>query len=454
EVEVTCLDPGQVAGTTWLVSNGTNKELKCVTPSDDGLLRVGLPASIGDKVTIWVYDGKHKVTDYASCNLTEKTSPKLTIDAWGKGRLPNGTQNPLATAGCAAKTCGEFQGTFYGEGEPLTAPAEGYGQIRQTPDLRRFLQLAQAALDPGDPVSFAPYYSIKPMTDPDGARIAPHALLTLNTIGDMNVPLNSGIAFARAAGALPFLRPDEAAKFPEYADYATPRALYRALGETPNRALVDHHVIEGIAPLARHPAGPQCVTSQNARPPGASITTADGEKMLCYPTGCATKGTACWDNTTCDTTNDVCVPVLLDQQTCDEALYDVDDVDDGTDLFFEQAAPVPLRSARFTQKATTASIDEVWAPRLRGVPRSSDGGFVPDPKRPLTALLDAYIVPQGVHTFVNGDPCQSFDNGTYLTNLTARFFQTGGTDLYYLSHPKSHLCLGRDVTTCAYMKHP
>ena len=47
---------------------------------------------------------------------------------------------------------------------------------------------------------------------------------------------------------------------------------------------------------------------------------------------------------------------------------------------------------------------------MRGAPYSADGGYVPDDQRPLTALLDAaYIVPGGVHTFVNGDPCQNFD---------------------------------------------
>ena len=55
------------------------------------------------------------------------------------------------------------------------------------------MQLAQTALEPGDPISFAPYYSILPMTDPYGAQTAPHAVVTMNTIGDMNVPLNSGI---------------------------------------------------------------------------------------------------------------------------------------------------------------------------------------------------------------------------------------------------------------------
>ena len=60
-------------------------------------------------------------------------------------------------------------------------------------------------------------------------------------------------------------------------------------------------------------------------------------------------------------------------------------------------------------------------------------------------------MPQGVHTFVNGEPCQSFDAGTYLTNLTARFFMSHGSDLYYLSHPSTHLCL-QDVTTCGYLQ--
>ena len=70
----------------------------------------------------------------------------------------------------------------------------------------------------------------------------------------------------------------------------------------------------------------------------------------------------------------------------------------------------------------------------------------------LTALLDAYTVPEGEHTFVNGNPCQGFDHGTYLTNLVARFFQSDGTDLYYLSHPSSHHCLGSQIPTCDYLK--
>ena len=37
-----------------------------------------------------------------------------------------------------------------------------------------------------------------------------------------------------------------------------------------------------------------------------------------------------------------------------------------------------------------------------------------------------------------------------MTNLVARFFQTDGTDLYYLSHPASHHCLATESPSCDY----
>jgi hypothetical protein len=208
-------------------------------------------------------------------------------------------------------------------------------------------------------------------------------------------------------------------------------------------------VIEGIAPLARYPAGEGCAASQNAKPAGATFPYPDGTTGQCYPTGCKAANN-CWYDTHCDTTLDRCVPNQLGQQTCDEALFDADDLDEGTLRYYEQNARVPLRLARYTEPATPATIADVWTPRRKGKPMTADLGWTPTDK-PLTALLDAYLVPQGVHTFVNGEPCQSFDHGTYLTNLTARFFMSNGRDLYYLSHPATHLCL-QNPTTCDYLK--
>ena len=469
ELEIKCFSPAELAGTTVFVNNTTSGEIKCASLGVDARMRVGLPASIGDLIEVAFFNGKNQVEDYASCRplLTNGTKPRLVVNAWGQGRFGMGTANDVETETCASATCSRFQGHFHGEGTPLTAPAEGFGLIRQTPAARRFLQLAQAALDPGDPVSFAPYYSIKSMTDPFGHTIAPHALLTLNTIGDMNVPINSGIAFARASGALPFMRPDEIDRFPEYADYTTPDALYLALGNrTPNQVLVDHHVIEGIAALARTPAGMECPASANAKPLDAMFLSTTGEAKACFPSSCTDVTEAdpqtrvCYSDTHCTfmpggTGVGRCVPDPLGQTTCDEALFDADDLDEGASKYFEQNATVPLRLARYTHPATAtvAGVEAAWEPRIQGAPATSDGGWTSQPGRPLTALLDAYIVPQGVHTFVNGEPCQGWDSGTYLTNLTARFFMSDGSDLYYLSHPASHQCL-QDAATCDYLKSP
>ena len=461
EVEIACLSPGQIADTTVLVQNLSNGELRCASVDDELRFRIGLPSSIGDEVDVSFLAGKHQVESYGSCRpllAPGATSilPQLSITTWGKGRFGDGATNAVETDTCTSPSCTSFQGIFYGEGTALTAPAEGFGQIRQTPALRRFLQLAQAALEPGDPISFAPFYSIKPMTDPYDAVIAPHALLTLNTIGDMNVPLNAGIAFARASGALPFITAEQASRYPEYANYAAPEALRQALGRTPNQDLIDNHVIEGISALGRHPASAECAASQNAKGPQGTYLTQDGEVKLCYPTGCTeqtetSENRVCLYDMHCELTTGTCVPNALGQRKCDEALWDPDDLDEGAAKIFEQSSPIPLRLARHTQPATPGSLDDVWAPRVLGVPFGNDGSWKPD-GRPLTALLDAYIVPEGEHTFVNGEPCQSFDKGTYLTNLVAQFFMTNGRDLYYLSHPTTHHCLGSiDVEQCGYL---
>lgn len=453
ELEITCVDPHDMRETTALVRNLDNKELKCARVEADGRVRIGVPATQGDRIIVSLYKGEDVVEDYDSCALTvDVEEPKLRIDTYGKGRFLQDQKNGSETAVCAAPTCGLFQGAFYGEDAPLIAPAEGYGQIRQTPPLRRFLQLAQVALEPGDPVSFAPYYAIRQMTDPFGKPIEPHAVLTINTIGDMNVPLNSGIAFARATGALPFLRPDQLAKYPEYADYVTPEALFDALGgKTPNQDLIETDVVEGITALARHPAQPACATSANAALNG-TYSNGDEEPLECYPAGCATADVECVGNAYCDETADRCLPPPVGQLVCDEALYDADDLDEGAQLYFEQSAVVPHRLVRYTASAVSSSVDTVWEPRLNGVPFGPDGPWTPDANRRVTGLLDAYVVPQGVHTFVNGNPCESFDTGTYLTNLVARFFQTDGTDVYYLSHPSTHHCLATDVTSCDYLQ--
>jgi hypothetical protein len=467
EVEITCLAPGAVTDTTVLVENLDNDELRCASVDEQQRVRIGLPASAGDRVRITFWDGRHRVDSYATCQLPPGAELRLVVDRWGVGRFGEGAINGADTARCEAATCAGFQGVFYGEGTPLVAPGHGLGHIRQTPSLRRFIGLAQAALEPGDPISFAPFYALQPPTDPYGLPIAPHAVLTLNTIGDMNVPVNAGIAFARATGSLPFFRPEQADRYPEYLDFVTPQALYDALGRTtPNQALLDRHVIEGITALARHPAGPGCATSANQAPLGGTFLDENGNEQTCYPVGCTAESEAdrqtriCYPDTHCvipaGQTEGACEPRLLGQRKCDEALWDTDDLDEGGQRYHEQRSAVPHRLARLTASARGGSLEAVWAPRLLGVPYGHDGAWQPQPAPAgrLTALLNAYVVPEGEHTFVNGEPCQAFDHGTYLTNLVGRFFQSDGTDIYYLSHPASHHCLAAQTPSCDYQSAP
>jgi hypothetical protein len=289
--------------------------------------------------------------------------------------------------------------------------------------------LAQTATNAADPINFSPYFSLKGVPDPWDNIVEAHALLAVNTIGDMNVPINAGIANARAAGAVPFLRPEAAAKYPALADYVTPKALYDALGgKTPNRALVDNYVLEGIARLARTPAGASC------QPNEVPLTVS-----ACHPT-CSASGSAnaCLSDQSC--VGGVCRRTMS-QTSCQRTLFDPDDLDEGLALFAQQKPGVPLRLARVSANATQSTLDAVWAPRLRGVPRAGSDAGAWDAGRRITGVLDAFILPAGIHMFHLTNPCDNFDHGMYLVNLTGRFFASEGRDLYYLSHPATHRCL-------------
>jgi hypothetical protein len=426
EVEITCLGRGAIDDTTVLVRNLDNDEVRCASVNTAQRFRIGLPATAGDRVSITFWDGRHRVDRYDSCLLQGEPELVLVVES--------------------------------------SAPASGFGHIRQTPALRRLIGLAQAALEPGDPVSFAPLYALRPSLDPYGQPAAPKALLTLHTIGDMQVPISAGIALARASGALPMLRPDQAERYPEYRDHATPSALFDALGgRTPNQALIDHHVVEGITALARHPASPGCADSSNAAALSATYLDRSGDQAACFPTGCTPETEATADSRICppDTqcvlepgqAEGLCTPEPLGAIPCEEALWDADDLDEGAQQYLEQRSDPPHRLARLAAPAAGRPLAEIWAPRLQGVPFGSNAAaYRPraGPRGRLVALLDAYAVPAGEHGFGHGEPCRAFDHGTYLTNLVARFVQSGGTDLYYLSHPASHRCLASQTPSCSY----
>ncbi len=400
EIEIGCLAHDKVQeGVDVVVENHTTGELRCArvtkAKSDSGEadFRIALPASQDDAVVIATYKAGSVQRYGKVCNVGEGVAPLALVSTWGE-------------RGAA------YQTRKWDAGSTLVAPAEGFGLKRQTPDFRKLLALSQIALDPADPVTFAPYYYVKARFDENGRVVPPAGVLTLNTVGDMNVPVNTGIAAARIHGAIPFLRPENVLA-PDYPDYVAPDGLLSLYGMTPNKFLLTNHVIEGIAWLGRHPAGAGCAPDVSGFPGCTDAAT--------YPSG---------------------------SKVCANALFDPEDLAEGKMLYAHQRPAVPLRLARLAKAGASGEEKTVWAPRLD----AQKTGW--RPSGTLAGVLTAYIVPQGVHGFDPPDPCKNFDTGSYLTNVLAHYFATEGTDLYYLSHPNEHRCAAvtdpKAATACTW----
>ncbi|HSO35584.1 MAG TPA: hypothetical protein VLT33_23810 [Labilithrix sp.] len=422
EVEIACLSPGELdRGKTVVLENIRNGERRCARTSEGGRFRVPIPADIGDLLDVQIYDRPDAVVSYKGCEVL----PDAPI-----GRRISTFEQPavqIAVVGDDAKSCDaalaaselggednrgcqQFRDQFYPVGSRLVAPQEGLGLTRQSPEVRRLFALVQAGLDASDPINFAAYYGMRAAPGTSGAPLPARAIVAWNTAGDPLVPSGTGYSFARAAGALPFLPPSFATTHPAWAEYATPQALYDALGgKTPNQVLIDTHTLEGVARLERTRAGNACAVNYRPSP-------------VCTTPPAASE--------------------------CARALADADWLAEGANAWDAPHPAVPLRLARLADARATdaAALARVWAPRLTGAP------FAPDAagwrgSSPLLGVLDAWIQPGGQHVFVNGDPCKIFDDVVYHEGLLVRFLATQGKDLYVLSHPTTHRCLEREQCT-------
>ncbi|CAN5912430.1 hypothetical protein BH11MYX4_BH11MYX4_13820 [soil metagenome] len=410
ELEIACLEPAELSESmTVVVANVANGESRCARTGKDGRFEIAIPTSVGDKLDIQIYNAPDVVKSYDGCEVLRDSPVGRRISTWEKPALHALDVATPDTNKCEEEQgCAQFRDVFYPVGSSLVAPNEGFGFHRQSPSLLRFRDLAQAAFDPADPIAFAPYYMMKPLADENGVRVPPHALLNINTVGDNFVQIGAGLTFARAAGAIPFLPPSAAARYPEFADYATPQELYERLGRrTPMQFLVDRSVVEGIARLGRTSAGPSCKPNYRA------------------------------NATICTKTN-----VTIDPLKCANALYDADWVSEGNMPYDQPHPEAPLRLARVASvhASDDASVAAAWEPRLRGVPFAPDNSGWSARDR-VVGLLNHYLVPEGKHTWDVGDVCLAWDPATYGNALTAKFFASDGHDIYYLSHPKTHGCL-------------
>jgi hypothetical protein len=420
EVEIACLNPDEDGpGKTVVITNLTSQSDKvhCARTLADGSLRIEFGATYLDDLDIQFYNAPDVVDSYATCNPTAAAPVGRHVTTFEQ----KATQYfPASTATCPSDPspgCANFIDRFFPVGSLLVAPQDGLGFKRNSPKSRRFWFLAQMGVDPADPINYAPYYMMRPLPDPSGNPVKPRALLGADTVGDAFVNIETGLNFARAAGAIPFFPPSALALYPEYADYVTPQPLYDAYGGlTPNQVLISNYEVEGVARFGRRPAGPNCGVNYNTSNP-----------------------TICPSNPQPNAT------------TCQNTLYDADWVSEGGNHYDAQHPALPLRLARVTglhvDPTNPQTLLDAWAPRLQGVPFSADANAW-DASQPILGVVNVYIQPQGAHTWDVVDACKLWDDAQYGGNMSGHFLQSGGTDPYYLSHPTTHECL--ETLTCPF----
>jgi len=401
EVEIACLTSAELAAkmTVRLVNLSTG-EVRCAGTTDDaGHFRVPIPSSIGDRLDIQIFNAPNAIDSYATCNVRPDAPGGRHINTFEQ-RAPS--YHSVASGSCdGASGCAQFTNQFFPVGSALVAPQEGLGLARQTPLFRRFYFLGQAVLDGADPINFAPYYMLRRLVDPSGNAVGPRPVLNTASVGDNYVATATELSFGRAAGMVPFLPPSFADRFPEWAEYAMPPSLYAQMGgRTASQVLADTYTTEGIARLARFPAGPSC--SANALPAPDCAAT-------------------------------------ISPTTCQQALFDVDWTSEGGLPFDQQHLAIPLRVVRRADKTVSgsASLDAVWQPRVDGTPFAATGW---QGDAPILGQIAIYSDPAGTHG-PQGGPCTVWDPQMYSLGLLTRFLATLGHDVAYVSKPTGHECL-------------
>jgi hypothetical protein len=284
-----------VPGSTTLPSTLVMVVQDLNRPDGRALPIAPLALQAGDKVSV---RNLAQVASDAPCtgNALDGCSTGIA-DANGLVRVPFSADAPLAAAGQAPgdplrieiqRASGQaeiidtfgsafaFHGASHAAGDSLTALARGYGRTRNTPELRRLLQIAQIALEPGDPIAYAPYWFQAPLAARAGS---PAPALVVGTVGDPFVPVSTAISMARAAGIV-----EVGAADPTF-------------GKTIDRVLIDSGVVEGVPRTSRFadPArGPIALLPSHVRCDTATSCT--GTALL-DPTdyACAPDGSSCTD---------------------------------------------------------------------------------------------------------------------------------------------------------------
>lgn len=202
-----------VEGDTAVLFNLTTGEHRCFRVGAGGLMRAAISSDEGDQYKLAVYSGALPPKDRDGCSVPEDARAYWTVE----------------------KT--EFDFTWYGNehkaGEALSALGDGFGLRRQSPELRRFLGLAQLAIEQGDPVNYLQNAEKRRILRYGTGEEVSTRMIVVNTVGDMNVPVATGAAIARTAGMIELFKKDA------------------RWGKTENRVLIDTGIIEAVERTGR-----------------------------------------------------------------------------------------------------------------------------------------------------------------------------------------------------------
>ena len=213
-------DATLVEGDTAVLRNLTSGEYRCFRVGTNGLMRLAISSDENDSWKVEVYTGAlpppspEAADQRAGCEVPSDATPYWTMDTFGIDS--------------------KFQGLEHKVGEPLIALGDGFGLRRQSPEIRRFLGLAQLAIERGDPVNFLPFTERRRILRYGTGEEVGTRMVVVNTIGDMNVPVATGVSIARAAGMVELFSAD-----PRY-------------NKTPNRVLIDTGAIEAVERVGRY----------------------------------------------------------------------------------------------------------------------------------------------------------------------------------------------------------
>lgn len=200
-------------GDTAVLFNLTTGEHRCFRVGAQGLLRAAISSDEGDLYRLAVYKGALPPKERDGCSVPEDANPYWEVD----------------------KTAYAFDwyGKTHEAGEALSALGDGFGLRRQSPELRRFLGLAQLAIEQGDPVNYLPNVERRRILRYGTGEEVSTRMMVVNTVGDMNVPVATGAAIARAAGMIELFEKDG------------------RWGKTENRVLIDTGIIEAVERTGR-----------------------------------------------------------------------------------------------------------------------------------------------------------------------------------------------------------